>query len=128
MLRGRRIPPSALRVSKGASYSPPPPPLSSTTASSSSAPSTADLMLTEPVAVAVPEPAPLGLAVAQGRLTDDTGYLLDRYRLPRPRVGLAIAGIATASMDVSDGLVQAALTLAIVATLVVLRRPDGWKV
>ena len=48
----------------------------------------------------------LGLAVAQGRLTDDTGYLLDRYRLPRPRVGLAIAGIATASMDVSDGLVQ----------------------
>ena len=48
----------------------------------------------------------LGLAVAQGRLTDGTGYLLDRYRLPRPRVGLAIAGIATASMDVSDGLVQ----------------------
>ena len=29
-----------------------------------------------------------------------------RYRLPQPRVGLAIAGIASAGMDVSDGLVQ----------------------
>ena len=48
----------------------------------------------------------LGLAVAQGRLTDPSGYLLSRYQLPRPRVGLAIAGIATAGMDVSDGLVQ----------------------
>lgn len=48
----------------------------------------------------------LGLAVAQGRLADPTGYLLDRYRLPRPRVGLAIRGIASAGMDVSDGLVQ----------------------
>ncbi len=48
----------------------------------------------------------LGLAVAQGRLTDSSGYLLRRYRLPQPRVGLAIAGIASASMDVSDGLVQ----------------------
>jgi thiamine-monophosphate kinase len=48
----------------------------------------------------------LGLAVALGRLADPTGHLLDRYRLPQPRVGLAIAGIATAGMDVSDGLVQ----------------------
>jgi thiamine-monophosphate kinase len=48
----------------------------------------------------------LGLAVAQGRLADPTGHLLDRYRLPRPRLGLALAGIASASMDVSDGLVQ----------------------
>jgi thiamine-monophosphate kinase len=48
----------------------------------------------------------LGLAVAQGKLTDATGYLLDRYRLPRPRLGLPIAGIASAGMDVSDGLVQ----------------------
>ncbi len=32
----------------------------------------------------------------------------DRYRLPRPRLGLgaALAGLATACMDVSDGLVQ----------------------
>lgn len=48
----------------------------------------------------------LGLAVAQGRLSDPTGYLLERYRLPRPRIGLEIAGIASAGMDVSDGLVQ----------------------
>ena len=38
----------------------------------------------------------LGLAVAQGRLVDPTGFLLDRYRLPQPRVGLALAGIASA--------------------------------
>jgi thiamine-monophosphate kinase len=48
----------------------------------------------------------LGLQVALGRLADPTGHLLDRYRLPRPRVGLAVAGIASAAMDVSDGLVQ----------------------
>jgi thiamine-monophosphate kinase len=48
----------------------------------------------------------LGLLVARGRLSDPTGYLLDRYRLPRPRLGLASAGIASAGMDVSDGLVQ----------------------
>jgi thiamine-monophosphate kinase len=48
----------------------------------------------------------LGLAVAQGKLADPSGHLLDRYRLPRPRVGLPIAGIASAGMDVSDGLVQ----------------------
>ena len=48
----------------------------------------------------------LGLAVARGRLSDPTGHLLCRYRLPQPRVGLAIAGIASAGMDVSDGLVQ----------------------
>ena len=48
----------------------------------------------------------LGLAVAQGKLADATGYLLDRYRLPRPRLGLPLAGIASAGMDVSDGLVQ----------------------
>lgn len=48
----------------------------------------------------------LGLAVAQGKLADPSGHLLDRYRLPRPRLGLAIAGVASAAMDVSDGLVQ----------------------
>lgn len=48
----------------------------------------------------------LGLAVAQGKLVDPSGHLLDRYRLPQPRVGLPIAGIASAGMDVSDGLVQ----------------------
>ena len=48
----------------------------------------------------------LGLAAAQGRLSDPTGHLLDRYRLPQPRIGLALAGIASAAMDISDGLVQ----------------------
>ena len=48
----------------------------------------------------------LGLAVAQGRLTDPTGFLLSRYRLPRPRLGLAVGEYASAAMDVSDGLVQ----------------------
>ena len=48
----------------------------------------------------------LGLAAALGKLDDPTGYLLDRYRLPQPRIGLAINAIASAAMDVSDGLVQ----------------------
>ncbi len=48
----------------------------------------------------------LGLAVARGQLSDPTGHLLSRYRLPQPRVGLAIAGIASAGMDISDGLMQ----------------------
>ena len=48
----------------------------------------------------------LGLAVARGRLADPSGFLLSRYRLPQPRLGLAIGGIASAGMDVSDGLVQ----------------------
>src|SRR6202035_2343884 len=30
----------------------------------------------------------LGLATARGHLTDPTGHLLSRYRLPQPRVGL----------------------------------------
>jgi len=48
----------------------------------------------------------LGLAVAQGRLADPSGMLLDRYRLPRPRLGLPLHGVAAACMDISDGLVQ----------------------
>lgn len=50
--------------------------------------------------------AALGLAVARHRLADPTGHLLNRYRLPQPRLGLTLAGIAVAGMDVSDGLVQ----------------------
>ncbi len=73
----------------------------------------------------------LGLAVAQGRLADPTGFLLRRYRLPQPRVGFAIAGIAAAGMDVSDGLVQdlghicraGSLTAEIDAALVPLSEP-----
>ncbi len=48
----------------------------------------------------------LGLLAATGRLDDPTGYFADRYRLPRPRMGLAVAGMVRACMDVSDGLVQ----------------------
>jgi thiamine-monophosphate kinase len=50
----------------------------------------------------------LGLLAATGRLADAGSYLAGRYRLPQPRValGLRLAGIAAAAMDVSDGLVQ----------------------
>lgn len=48
----------------------------------------------------------LGLLAATGRLADPGGFLADRYRLPRPRLGLAQFGVVTACMDVSDGLVQ----------------------
>jgi thiamine-monophosphate kinase len=51
----------------------------------------------------------LGLRVLQGRLPPDPdGHLAGRYRLPRPRLalGAALAGLARAAMDVSDGLVQ----------------------
>lgn len=54
----------------------------------------------------------IGLLAAQGRLADlssaDQAILTDRYRLPRPRValGLRLVGVATAAMDISDGLIQ----------------------
>jgi thiamine-monophosphate kinase len=48
----------------------------------------------------------LGLRAARGEIADPDGYLADRYRLPHPRVGFAVCGVASASMDVSDGLVQ----------------------
>jgi thiamine-monophosphate kinase len=48
----------------------------------------------------------LGLAVAQGRVADPSGFLLARYRLPQPRLGFVIGGIASAGLDISDGLVQ----------------------
>lgn len=51
----------------------------------------------------------LGLRVLRGELpADAAGFLARRYRLPEPRLALgqAIAGLARAGMDVSDGLVQ----------------------
>lgn len=48
----------------------------------------------------------LGLLAARGELADLGGILADRYRLPRPRLALRLAGIACAALDVSDGLVQ----------------------
>jgi len=55
--------------------------------------------------------AALGLKVLQGDLSTtsaDTGPLVDRYRLPQPRVGLGprLVGLASAALDVSDGLIQ----------------------
>ncbi len=54
--------------------------------------------------------AALGLAALQGLLSapmTDSNYLIERYRLPRPRIGLgeALRGVAHAAIDVSDGLV-----------------------
>jgi thiamine-monophosphate kinase len=53
--------------------------------------------------------AALGLRVGQGlRRPDPDGHLLRRYRLPEPRLalGVALRGVASAAMDVSDGLLQ----------------------
>lgn len=48
----------------------------------------------------------LGLLALQGRFPDPDGWLAGRYRLPQPRLGLALHGVVSACMDVSDGLVQ----------------------
>ena len=48
----------------------------------------------------------LGLAALRGQVPDPEGWLAGRYRLPQPRVGLPLHGIASAGMDISDGLVQ----------------------
>ena len=59
--------------------------------------------------------AGLGLRVAQGeRFGAGDAALLKRYRRPVPRLGLGLAlrGVATAAMDVSDGLLIDAARLA----------------
>ncbi|MBR9970592.1 thiamine-phosphate kinase [Magnetospirillum sulfuroxidans] len=54
----------------------------------------------------------LGLRARQGQLTDlnplHRDFLIHRYLLPQPRVALgpALIGVASAGMDISDGLVQ----------------------
>ncbi len=48
----------------------------------------------------------LGLAALRGEIADPDGALALRYRRPQPRLGLALHGIVSAAMDVSDGLVQ----------------------
>jgi len=48
----------------------------------------------------------LGLLALQGRVADADGWLAGRYRLPQPRLGMALHGVVSACMDVSDGLVQ----------------------
>lgn len=59
-----------------------------------------------------------GLKVARGELaptnTHDGAYLLQRYQLPQPRLelGLALAPLMSASLDISDGLMQDAKHIA----------------
>ena len=55
----------------------------------------------------------LGLRAIRGEIPDD-GTLAARYRLPEPRLalGVALRGVASAMLDVSDGLVQDAGHLA----------------
>lgn len=48
----------------------------------------------------------LGLLALRGQVPDADGWLTGRYRLPEPRLGLALYGVVSACMDVSDGLVQ----------------------
>ena len=48
----------------------------------------------------------LGLLALRGHVADPGGFLAGRYRLPEPRLGLPLHGVASAGMDVSDGLVQ----------------------
>jgi thiamine-monophosphate kinase len=50
--------------------------------------------------------AALGLQVRLGKLRDPSGFLVTRSILPEPRMGLALAGVVSAAIDVSDGLVQ----------------------
>lgn len=49
----------------------------------------------------------LGLAALKGEISDADGWLTERFRLPRPRLELraALRAHATASADVSDGLI-----------------------
>lgn len=64
--------------------------------------------------------AGLGLQIALGRRAHDA-TLLKRYRRPTPRLamGIALRGIATACMDVSDGLLLDASRLAMASGLAV---------
>jgi thiamine-monophosphate kinase len=48
----------------------------------------------------------LGLLALRGEIADPTQHLAQRYRVPQPRLGLHLYGIASAAMDISDGLLQ----------------------
>ncbi len=57
----------------------------------------------------------LGLLAATGRLVGEGAEMvLERYRLPEPRLALgrAVTGLVTASMDISDGLIADLVHLA----------------
>jgi len=48
----------------------------------------------------------LGLRARLGDYADPSGFFTARYRVPTPRLGLDLAGVVSAAMDISDGLVQ----------------------
>ena len=50
--------------------------------------------------------AALGLRARRGALPDAPRFLVERSMLPTPRMGLQLATIVTAAIDISDGLVQ----------------------
>lgn len=56
--------------------------------------------------------AALGLAVRQNRLNDHTGTLVAAYQCPTPRIGLALYGLVSSALDISDGILQDAGHLA----------------
>ena len=82
----------------------------------------------------------LGLRAIRGELPHldeaDRGLLADRYRLPQPRVALGprLVGLASAAMDVSDGLVadlgplaEASSVAAVIETAQVPLSPAGFR-
>jgi thiamine-monophosphate kinase len=50
--------------------------------------------------------AALGLRARRDEFCDPSGFLTRRSLLPSPRIGLRLANIATAAIDISDGLLQ----------------------
>jgi thiamine-monophosphate kinase len=50
--------------------------------------------------------AALGLRARRGELRDVPAFLIERSLLPAPRLGLPLANIASAAIDISDGLLQ----------------------
>ena len=50
--------------------------------------------------------AALGLRARRGELQNVPAFLIERSLLPTPRLNLELANIASASIDISDGLVQ----------------------
>jgi thiamine-monophosphate kinase len=50
--------------------------------------------------------AALGLQARLGKLQNVPEALINRSLLPKPRIGLELAGVANAAIDISDGLLQ----------------------
>lgn len=65
----------------------------------------------------------LGLWALQGGFDDPDGSLARHYRLPEPRIGLPLADVASAAMDISDGLVQDARHMARASNVTLMLEP-----